>query len=101
MVGRSHVALPSVCFSPPPSPQSGQAKDAEWDCFATGGDKCTADMGVNYTASGMAQLLQAVRGAGANNVVIIGGLQWSNDLSQWLQHMPVDPLNNTGAVWHR
>ncbi len=32
----------------------------------------------------MASLLHAVRNAGANNVVILGGLAYSSDFSQWV-----------------
>jgi endoglucanase len=32
----------------------------------------------------MASLLQAVRNAGADNVVILGGLAYSSDFSQWV-----------------
>ena len=48
----------------------------------------------------MEQLVGAVRGAGAKNVVLLGGLAWSNNLDGWLNNVPKDPLSNLGAVWH-
>jgi hypothetical protein len=58
----------------------------------------------------MASLLQAVRGAGAQNVVILGGLSYSSDMSQWVSSVNsiptlAAPLNgisiaNVAASWH-
>ena len=36
----------------------------------------------------------------AKNVILAGGLAWSNSLAQWLQYKPTDQLNNLGASWH-
>ncbi len=46
-----------------------------WDVWLNGGQAG------RYTAAGMQQLYDAVRGTGANNVVIAGGLDWAYDLS--------------------
>lgn len=54
----------------------------------------------DYQTAGMQQLVQAVRDTGAKNLILVGGLQFSNDLSQWLAHAPSDPLGNLGATWH-
>ena len=48
----------------------------------------------------MQSLVNAVRGAGASNVLMLGGVAYSNDLSQWLAHEPTDPLHNLAASWH-
>jgi len=51
---------------------------ASWSLWLNGGDD-TAD---GFTVVGMQQLYNAVRSAGAaDNLVIIGGLYWANDLS--------------------
>ncbi|WP_141726314.1 cellulase family glycosylhydrolase, partial [Actinacidiphila rubida] len=42
----------------------------------------------------------AVRGTGAQNVILLGGLAYSNDLTGWLAHEPTDPTGNLGAVVH-
>jgi len=65
-----------------------------WACLRDG---CT-DPG--YQTAGMQSLVDAVRSAGATNLVMVGGLQWSNDLSQWLTYMPRDSGNNIAASWH-
>jgi len=53
-----------------------------------------------WTAVGYQQLIDAVRAAGAGNVVLIGSLEYSADLSGWLAHRPTDPRGQMAAVWH-
>ena len=48
----------------------------------------------------MQTLVNAVRGTGATNILLLGGVAYSNSLAQWVQYAPTDPLNNTGAAWH-
>jgi endoglucanase len=50
--------------------------DVSWGVWKSGGDT-----GQGWTAAGMQQLYQAVRGTGANNLVVIGGLNYAFDLS--------------------
>ncbi len=50
--------------------------DVSWDVWQSGG--MVSD---GFHAAGMQQLYDAVRAAGANNVVIVGGLDWAYDLS--------------------
>jgi endoglucanase len=73
-----------------------QASTADWACWRDGGN--CAD--VSYPVAGMQTLINSVRGTGAGNVILLGGMAWSNDLSQWLTYEPSDPLHNTGAAWH-
>lgn len=67
-----------------------------WQCWLHGG-QCT---GISYPVAGMQSMVDAVRSAGANNVLMLGGLEWSNDLTGWLAHEPVDPDHNLAASWH-
>jgi endoglucanase len=69
---------------------------AAWRCWLHGGN-CA---GISYQVAGMQDLVNAVRSTGANNVLMLGGLEWSNDLSHWLQYEPVDPDHNLAASWH-
>ncbi|QFZ19695.1 cellulase family glycosylhydrolase [Saccharothrix syringae] len=69
---------------------------AAWRCLRDGGT-CT---GIDYEVAGMQDLVDAVRATGATNVVMTAGLTWTNDLSQWLAHKPVDPTGNLMASWH-
>ena len=70
--------------------------DISWSCWRDGGS-CS---GVSYQVAGMQSLLNAVRGTGATNVVLAGGLGYAGDLSQWLAYEPSDPQHNLGASWH-
>jgi endoglucanase len=53
-----------------------------------------------WSSAGMQTLVNAVRGVGANNPIMVGGLEWSNDLTGWLAHKPTDPKNAIVASWH-
>ncbi|KAB2349534.1 cellulase family glycosylhydrolase [Actinomadura rudentiformis] len=82
-----------------PYPNNLQVMDynQSWKCWRDGGDACP---GLTYEAAGMQDLLDAVRGTGAANVVLIPGTSYSNDLSQWLANKPSDPTGNMAAAWH-
>ncbi|MBE3011941.1 cellulase family glycosylhydrolase [Microbispora sp. NEAU-D428] len=67
-----------------------------WKCLRDGGN-CP---GFSYEVAGMQSLVDAVRATGATNIVMVGGLAWSNDLSQWQQYKPSDPTGNLVASWH-
>jgi endoglucanase len=69
---------------------------AGWTCFRDGGT-CP---GIGYQVAGFQSLVNAVRATGATNVVMVGGLTWSNNIAQWLQFRPTDPLNNLMAFAH-
>ncbi|WP_433516273.1 cellulase family glycosylhydrolase [Nonomuraea sp. CA-143628] len=69
---------------------------AGWKCWRDGGT-CT---GIGYQVAGMQSLVNTVRATGATNVIMLGGLAWSNDLSQWLTYKPTDPTGNLMAAWH-
>ncbi|KAA2252208.1 cellulase family glycosylhydrolase [Solihabitans fulvus] len=69
---------------------------AGWRCFRDGGT-CP---GIGYQVAGFQSLVNAVRATGASNVLMVGGLAWSNNLAQWLQYRPTDPLNNVMAFAH-
>lgn len=79
-----------------PWPDYNQDTDAAWRCWRDGGT-CP---GIAYEAAGMQQLVDAVRGAGAENVLLLGGIRFASTLSQWLTYEPVDPLGQLGAAWH-
>ena len=48
----------------------------------------------------MQSLVDAVRSTGANNVIMLSGLNFANDLTQWLTYEPTDPDHNLVASWH-
>ena len=50
--------------------------------------------------AGFQSLVNTVRATGATNVIMIGGLAYSNNLSQWLTYKPTDSRNNLVAFAH-
>jgi endoglucanase len=82
---------------PFPEQADGDNETEGWQCWLNGGSSC---VGIGYTVAGMQSLVNAVRGTGANNVLMLGGLEWSNDLTQWLSHEPTDPDHDLAASWH-
>jgi hypothetical protein len=69
--------------------------DITWQCWRDG---CTAPGG--WAIAGMQQLVDAVRAAGAQNPIIVGGLNWSDDLSNWYLYRPTDPDSQLIAGFH-
>ncbi|MDQ6819016.1 MAG: glycoside hydrolase family 5 protein [Actinomycetota bacterium] len=53
-----------------------------------------------YQAAGMQQLVDAVRSTGARQPLMLGGLNWSLDLSGWVIHTPHDPDHQLVASEH-
>jgi endoglucanase len=80
---------------PYPERATGDATSG-WKCWRDGGT-CA---GIGYQVAGFQGLVNTVRATGATNVIMIGGLAYSNDLSQWLAYKPTDPLNNLAAFAH-
>jgi endoglucanase len=69
--------------------------DVRWGCWLKG---CILPAG--WRAAGMQRLVTTVRNAGAQNILMIGGLGWSGDLTKWQSHIPSDPLGQLVASWH-
>jgi len=79
-----------------PFPDNNMDATSAWTCWRDGGT-CP---GITYQAAGMQLLLNTVRGQNATNFVLLGGIEYSNDLTQWLAYEPTDSANNHGAAWH-
>jgi hypothetical protein len=79
-----------------PWPDSVWDSDVAWLCWRDGGI-CP---GVAFEAAGMQTLVNAVRATGATNVIALGGVQYANSLSRWLEFRPIDPLANLVATVH-
>ena len=67
---------------------------------ATSGSGSWQDVKKPWAVASYQAMLNAVRATGATNVVLVGTMQYSQDLSGWLAHKPADPLNQIAAVWH-
>ena len=97
---------PSVMFELFNEPYSRTGNPLTWVCWRDGGDDCRMPnvqenaplTGATYAVTGMATLVRAVRAAGARQPILLGGLNYSNDLSRWLVHKPDD--GQLVAAWH-
>ena len=69
--------------------------DISWDCWRDG---CTDSGG--WQTAGMQQVVDAVRATGARQPIMLSGLVWGGDLSEWLAHEPYDPLHKLIAGVH-
>jgi hypothetical protein len=85
----------------------------DWSCWVSGAAasaNCAEANGSAYAVAGMANMLQAVRSAGAPNIAILGGLAYAQDLSKWVtsvKSVPTLPpplngisIDNVAASWH-
>lgn len=97
----------------PTDPKSGDDQEPQdkvsWDCWENGGCSTAAytDNGngtvlttTKYQVAGMQALVTAIRNTGATQPVMVGGLDYANDLTQWVDHAPDDPLNQEAASFH-
>jgi Cellulase (glycosyl hydrolase family 5)/IPT/TIG domain len=64
-----------------------------WACLRDG---CTA----GSQTVGMQSLVNTVRSTGATNPILVGGIGYAGDLSQWLAFKPTDPDNAIVASFH-
>jgi endoglucanase len=85
-------------FNEPYPDRALPTETAAWECWLHGGPACSP--GISYRVAGMQTLVTAVRATGANNVIMVGGLSYANDLSEWLRYEPADPDHNLVASWH-
>jgi endoglucanase len=85
-------------FNEPYPDRALPAETAAWPCWRNGGSSCSP--GIGYDVAGMQTLVNTVRAAGAGNVIMLGGLDYANDLTEWLKYEPVDPDHNLVASWH-
>jgi endoglucanase len=80
---------------PYPERATGDATSG-WKCWRDGGT-CP---GIPYQVAGFQSLVNAVRATGATNVIMVGGLAYSNDASQMLTYLPNDPNKNIMGFGH-
>ncbi|HEX3397398.1 MAG TPA: glycoside hydrolase family 5 protein [Steroidobacteraceae bacterium] len=79
--------------------------DAAWTILRDGGTGKVyygANMAFtqNWGIAGMQAMVDAVRSAGAKNVLMAAGISWSQDNSQWVKFAPKDPLKQLVLSWH-
>src|SRR4029077_2091196 len=95
-----------VIFEPynEPFPDSNRDSTAAWTCWRDG---CTANLlnasgmtSGTYMATGFQALVNAIRGTGAPGLILLGGVQYSNTLTNWQTYKPTDAMNNLAPAWH-
>lgn len=101
-VATAYASDPSVLFDAFNEPYSRYDAadrlvfDLTWECWRDGGctppvrDDREAPGQATYPAVGMAAVVAAIRGAGAAQPILLGGLDYANDLRGWLAHRPDD-----------
>jgi endoglucanase len=83
-------------FNEPYASRATGSTTTGWQCWLSGGT-CP---GISYQVAGMQSMVNAVRSTGATNVLMLGGEEYSNDLTSWLAYEPTDPDHNLVASWH-
>lgn len=75
---------------------------SSWSCWLNGSTSANASPcnDVGFAVAGMQNLVNTVRATGASNILMLGGLAYSNDLSGWLANKPGDSDNNLVASAH-
>jgi hypothetical protein len=73
-----------------------------WSCWKNGSTAASTSpcADVSFAVAGMQTLVNTVRTTGATNILMLGGLAYSNDLTGWLENEPTDPDNNLVASTH-
>jgi hypothetical protein len=70
----------------------------DWACWQNGCEVSTADG--SYETVGMQALVSAIRGVGATQPIMLGGLDYSSDETSWLASLPSDPDNSLVVSFH-
>ena len=113
-VATTFASDPAVVFDAFNEPYSAAAvndpnRPVSWDCWKRGGCLVPNDNDTRerqrpptdlYAAVGMQAIVNAVRATGAKQPILLGGLNYSNDLTGWLSHEPTDPLGQLAASFH-
>jgi hypothetical protein len=93
-VAAAFAGTPATIFDVFNEPAGG----VSWACWRDG---CPyTDANGTWQTAGMQSLVDAVRGAGARNPIMVGGLSYANDLSGWLLNKPNDPAAQMAASFH-
>ena len=94
----------SVMFETFNEPYSRGSFSVTWSCWRDGG--CQVPLSndqsplgtASYTAHGQAEIVAAIRAAGATQPILLDGLDYANDLRGWLASRPSDA--QLVASWH-
>jgi len=76
--------------------------DVPWDVWLKGGmvpDRGARGRALTYQTPGMQVLLDTIRGVGANNVIVCGGLDWAYDMSGILANRELSDPTGNGVIY--
>jgi len=73
--------------------------DISWDCWEAGCEVTDRYFGTYHTV-GMRELVEVVRSTGAEQPIMLSGIDWARDLREWLAHRPPDPAHALVAANH-
>jgi hypothetical protein len=80
-----------------------EPNDIGWRCLRDGckitRDAYSSDV-PHYRSAGTRQLVHVIRRAGARNVIMVPGLDYTSNLSKWRRFRPHDPLHRLAASLH-
>lgn len=124
-VARTFAAYPGVMFDIFNEPYVGLSHPSprDWDCWRDGctrafqvcrtvtGYTVRSCFSATYHAAGMQDLVDAVRNAGARQVILVGSPNWSGDpcglddspapnRCMWVTHEPSDPVHQLAISLH-
>ena len=74
-----------------------------WTCWLHGCETTFTDSAgtrVRYATAGMQRLVDSVRSTGAANPIMLGGIGYANDESEWAAHAPTDPDRQLIVSFH-
>jgi endoglucanase len=110
---KSNHAVVFDAFNEPYSPDAinDPGHPVTWDCWRNGTTNhgCLLpasntgeppDNNALYSPVGMQYLVNQIRATGATQPIMLGGLTFANDLSQWLANEPTDPDHQLAASYH-
>ena len=75
-----------------------EPNNIDWSCWLNGCSVSTADG--SYQTIGMQALVDAIRGVGATQPIMLGGLDYSSDETSWTANLPADPDNSLVVSFH-
>jgi chitodextrinase len=79
------------------------SSNANWWCWMQGTGCITSQNSATFgdwQVASAQDLINAIRGTGATNVIMVGGEEYANDMSEWLNFTPTDPDHQLAASFH-
>lgn len=95
-VAKAYANNPAVLFDLYNEPH-----DVSWDVWKNGGEISEEVKGstITYHTPGMQSLLDTIRAEGANNLAVVGGLDWAYDLTGVMNGYALSDPNGLGIIY--